>query len=67
MKWISVKNAPPETPEDVLVIGDGWDNMHWYEIGFLEKGVWYNSIGNKMVDSPTHWMPLPSPTKTLQK
>jgi len=64
-EWISVKDRLPDNHDDVLVVGEGWDNMNWWRIYFYEKGIWYTIDGDEVNEQSqskiTHWMPLPEP------
>ena len=68
MKWISVFDELPPDTDDVLVIGDGWDDMNWWRIYFYESDNW-NTIDGDVVGirtqrKITNWMPLPEPPRS---
>ena len=58
MEWISIKDRLPDDQSWVLVYADGAMNC----MGF-SKGKWQDwtiqSASNIVIDSITHWMPLP--------
>ena len=67
MKWISVFDELPPDTDEVLVIGNGWDDMNWWRIYFYEADNWHtidgDVVGVKSQRRITHWMPLPEPPK----
>ena len=65
MEWISVFDRLPNDTDDVLVVGDGWDDMNWYRIYFYQADKWHTIDGDEVNKTSqmkiTHWMPLPKP------
>lgn len=64
-EWISVKDSLPEHTVDILLTHE--DDL-WVSIGYLfggKAGGFYNTFDHDCECYPTHWMPLPSPPKTL--
>jgi hypothetical protein len=60
----------PPTTDDVLVIGDGWDDMNWWRVYFYENGAWHDIDGDEVNKASqmriTHWVyleDLPKPPK----
>lgn len=58
MKWISVKDRLPKIEEIVLAYAPQWCSDE--SIVLTYDGEWYDYNG-VLVDSVTHWMPLPEP------
>jgi hypothetical protein len=68
MEWISVKDAPPNTKDKILVFCKGCKKTHsvyfdygeWTLAEWCSDGEWTGPSDTIYFD---YWMPLPSPPK----
>lgn len=63
-KWISVEDEIPEWQVKVVILRKSGMPLIGYRQRFDYFGREVNDWNHKNV---THWMPLPSPTKTIEK
>ena len=57
-RWISVHDALPESPINVIIAGD---------LGYYCDGVWWSAITHRELDWDVKWwMPLPQPPESQE-
>lgn len=63
-EWVSVKDSLPKESNNYIVCEKGNDTSYecWYDDNSKS---WYHDRGG--YQSPTHWMPLPSPPTDTDK
>lgn len=65
MVWLPVTETEPSDGEDVILCGTCCGGAHHHSAQGYRNGDWWNVGGDKSVFEPTHYMPLPLPTKKV--
>jgi hypothetical protein len=64
--WQPIETAPKD--QMILTIWDGTNNKsglaaRYWHVAFFDGHDWIEHEFNDVIDTPTHWMPLPDPPK----